>query len=31
MLTDSPNDLSMQGYVGKREGVTGSLQVRFAF
>jgi hypothetical protein len=24
-------DLGVQGYVGKREGVTGSLQVRFEF
>jgi hypothetical protein len=24
-------DLSVQGYVGKRDGVTGSLQVRFEF
>ena len=24
-------DLGMQGYVGKREGVTGSLQVRWEF
>ena len=24
-------DLGVQGYVGKREGVTGSLQLRFEF
>ena len=24
-------DLGVQGYVGKREGVTGSLQIRFEF
>ena len=24
-------DLGVQGYVGKREGVTGSLQIRYAF
>ena len=36
LLTPSPSlpislDLGLQGYTGKREGVTGSVQLRFAF